>query len=100
MMKNSVLELVGLKAAGEETQFGMGVMVVRELFPFGQCTPRSGSAYLLHVHSFMPDNTSLQAAVSCLCVCEVEMWGAWFLDVICQLICPAHSTPTFALIVG
>lgn len=70
------MEEVKQEVAGEETQFGTVVMVL-ELFSFGQCTPRSGSAYLLHEHSFMPDNTSPQAAVSCVSVvCEVEMWDA------------------------
>lgn len=54
---------------------------------FGQCTPRSGSAYLLQVHSLMPDNMMLQAAASCRCVClcpwfEAKIWGVWFVDMI------------------
>lgn len=64
------------EAAGEETQFSMGAMCVLELFSYGQCAPRSGSAYLLHVHGLMPDNTSLQAAVSCASVCVKSRCGA------------------------
>lgn len=70
-----------------KTHSDMGVMVMLGLFSFGQCTPRSGSAYLLHVHSLMPDNIMLQAAASCLCVCvcpwfEAMIWGVWFVDMI------------------
>lgn len=57
------------EVAVEETQFDMVVMAMLGLFSFGQCTPRSGSAYLLHVQSLKSDNMSLQAAASCLPMC-------------------------------
>lgn len=44
----------------------MGVMVMLGLFPLGQCTPRSGSAYPLHVH--------MQMQAVCLWL-KVEIWG-------------------------
>ena len=53
---------------------------------FRSVRPRSGSAYLLHVHICMSDNTSLQPAVSCVSVCVCLCVKASFLDVIFLLI--------------
>lgn len=86
--------------AAEEIHFDMGVMVTPGLFSFGQCTPRCGSAYLLHVHSLMPDNMSLQAAASCVpaCVCLIlksrcgpHNPSMWFFNWFAWLVALPHS---------